>query len=211
MDDERIITGVAGVLAAIAAVLALAAVSTGTLVIIPVAAAFGLAAYFMYDQLSGRMAARVYERVEERARVEDGRNAGGRARRRPGETLRDRARRARPDDPRANRTDGAGAGPREEWAPPRNGQTAREAAAGGRGRSQGNVAGRRRTAAQETRPGPSPADRAAYETLGLDPGADEEAIRTAYRDLVKEAHPDAPEGSRERFKAVKDAYEQLTE
>jgi ferredoxin len=47
-----------------------------------------------------------------------------------------------------------------------------------------------------------------YEVLFLDPGADEEAIERAYRERVKQAHPDQG-GSVEEFRAVRTAYERL--
>jgi curved DNA-binding protein CbpA len=45
-----------------------------------------------------------------------------------------------------------------------------------------------------------------YDVLGLDPDADDREIVEAYRDRVKEAHPDHG-GSAVEFKRVKDAYE----
>ena len=52
----------------------------------------------------------------------------------------------------------------------------------------------------------------AYEILGVDPGADPEAIQRAYRALVKIAHPDhageTPEVNA-RFLEIKAAYEIL--
>lgn len=188
MHHERLITGVAGVFAAFAVVLTVVAIA-GSPVALPVALAFAVAAALMYDQLSGRMAARVYRRVERRARA----NAGGG--------------RARVDgQPRGRgHSTSAGAGPREAWEPPRGGQRARDAARGvGRTR-------RRTDARRKPDPGPSPADLAAYDTLGVEPDADDEAVRAAYRERVKEVHPDSPEGNRERFKAVQDAYEQVTD
>lgn len=47
--------------------------------------------------------------------------------------------------------------------------------------------------------------RAAFETLGLPAGADEAAVESAYRDRVKDAHPDRG-GSREEFTRVREAY-----
>jgi ferredoxin len=47
-----------------------------------------------------------------------------------------------------------------------------------------------------------------FEVLGLEPDADEEAIDRAYRERVKEAHPDHG-GSVEAFLAVRSAYEAL--
>jgi hypothetical protein len=51
----------------------------------------------------------------------------------------------------------------------------------------------------------------AYDVLGLDPGAGPEAVREAYRERVKEAHPDTPGGSTEEFIRVREAYEYLRE
>jgi hypothetical protein len=51
----------------------------------------------------------------------------------------------------------------------------------------------------------------AYRTLGVDPGADEEALREAYRELAKSTHPDADSGDEEEFKRVTRAYERLIE
>jgi len=51
----------------------------------------------------------------------------------------------------------------------------------------------------------------AYQTLGVDPGADEEAVRAAYRELAKSTHPDADSGDAEEFKQVTRAYERLVE
>lgn len=88
---------------------------------------------------------------------------------------------------------GFGAGPREDWTGPR---------------SDGFGGARQREATRQTT-GPSARD--AYRTLGLDPGADEPAIRQAYREKVKETHPDTEGGTERRFKRVNEAYERLSE
>ena len=52
----------------------------------------------------------------------------------------------------------------------------------------------------------------AYELLGVDAEADHDAIRDAYRRLVRKAHPDRhPDdpGAHERFLAIQAAYEVL--
>jgi len=59
--------------------------------------------------------------------------------------------------------------------------------------------------------GDGPTPREAYEVLGLDPGSSSEEVRAAYRDKVKEVHPDREGGSEEAFKRVNDAYETLKE
>jgi molecular chaperone DnaJ len=51
-----------------------------------------------------------------------------------------------------------------------------------------------------------------YELLGVPRGADEAAIKAAYRRLAKECHPDRHNGCRDqeaRFKAINEAYDVL--
>lgn len=50
-----------------------------------------------------------------------------------------------------------------------------------------------------------------YETLGIEPGAGEAEIKTAYRRLARKYHPDVSKekGAEERFKAINEAYEVL--
>ncbi|WP_418281021.1 J domain-containing protein [Halorubrum sp. DTA98] len=50
-------------------------------------------------------------------------------------------------------------------------------------------------------------ERAAYETLGLDPSADEETVRSTYRERAKRLHPDGDDGDEEAFKELNEAYE----
>jgi hypothetical protein len=185
---SRIVSGLAAVFAGMAALFLVLAFAYN-LVFLVVAAAFGASAYFVWYHASGRFAQRLYEGVEDRAAAD----AGG----------------------------GFGAEPREDWEPPRDGPQARaQAEAQGRGgrraaREQARRAqaeGRRR---QRTRrpPGSSdgPTAREAYDALGLSPSADEAAVKEAYREKVKEVHPDRPSGDEDEFKEVKAAYERLTD
>jgi len=50
-----------------------------------------------------------------------------------------------------------------------------------------------------------------YETLGVEPGAGEAEIKSAYRRLARKYHPDVSKeaGAEEKFKAVNEAYEAL--
>ena len=96
---------------------------------------------------------------------------------------------------RADGRGGFGAGPREEWTGPRS---------DGRGFGGGT---RQRDPAQR-RIGPSPTE--AYRILGLDPGADESAVKSAYRERVKNVHPDTEGGDEQAFKRVNEAYERLS-
>lgn len=169
-----------------------------------VAALFGVVTYILWTHGTGRLAARVYERVERQAAS----NAGGN-RRRNGQRSSgqrrgsgDRKRRTRAGD------GGFGAGPREEWIPP--GDRRRD---GQRGRQQADPRQRRRQTGRDRAPrssdGPTAAE--AYQILGLDPDADQQAIKQAYRQKVKSVHPDIESGDEERFKEVKEAYERLSE
>jgi len=51
-----------------------------------------------------------------------------------------------------------------------------------------------------------------YDLLGVSRGADDAAIKAAYRNLAKEHHPDRKNGCKEseaRFKAINEAYDVL--
>jgi DnaJ-class molecular chaperone len=45
----------------------------------------------------------------------------------------------------------------------------------------------------------------------VDADAEPAAVRSAYREQVKEVHPDAEGGTEERFRKVNEAYERLQE
>ena len=105
---------------------------------------------------------------------------------------------------------GVGAGPREEWTGPRDGRTAAQAA---RERRQQAGAGqsRARQRAAHARNGQSRPSAKDYRLLGLEPGADGDAVQRAYREKVKEVHPDTESGNEAQFKRVKAAYERITD
>ncbi len=48
-----------------------------------------------------------------------------------------------------------------------------------------------------------------YKILGIDRGADDKAIKTAYRRLARKHHPDVSKGSAARFQEINEAYEVL--
>lgn len=64
-------------------------------------------------------------------------------------------------------------------------------------------------APREGEPTAGPSREEAYRTLGLEPGASEQRVKRAYREAVKNAHPDRG-GSEEEFKQLTRAYERLT-
>ncbi|WP_380678068.1 J domain-containing protein [Salinigranum sp. GCM10025319] len=80
---------------------------------------------------------------------------------------------------------------------------------GGFGANARNGRGRQRVNVRPPQSGPSRQE--AYETLGLDPGADDDEVKRAYRRQVKETHPDTPSGDEDEFKRITRAYERLTD
>ncbi|MFB6194874.1 MAG: J domain-containing protein [Haloplanus sp.] len=94
----------------------------------------------------------------------------------------------------------------ERRAPGGVGATARRTARNGRA-----TRGDRTTRNGQTSTRDTLTRRDAYETLDLDPGASDEAVRRAYRAKVKEVHPDTDAGDEEAFKRVNRAYELLRE
>ena len=91
---------------------------------------------------------------------------------------------------------GFGAGPREEWRGP------------GRGRERSGRH-RARRSRRDGRGGLAAGE--AYDTLGLEPGADQAAIRDAYRERIKEVHPDTEGGDEAAFRRVREAYERFSD
>ncbi|ERG98406.1 MAG: DnaJ-class molecular chaperone with C-terminal Zn finger domain protein [Haloquadratum sp. J07HQX50] len=58
---------------------------------------------------------------------------------------------------------------------------------------------------------PSLSEAEAYRRLELTPDADQDQVKAAYRERVKQVHPDRNSGNEREFKAVTAAYERLTE
>ncbi len=189
MTNRTILVGMAATFVGLTALLVVAGIVVNPL-LLAVAVPFGAVAYLLWYHASGKLRDRVRREAAAASATER-------------ERARQRARAAsnRRD---AYRTAGAGA------------------AGSGRGGGTGRGGGRAWNGAG---PGPEhgtsgdPRDRAprtdvmtereAYETLGLDPTADGDAIRTAYRDRVKRVHPDGADGDEEAFKELTEAYEMI--
>jgi hypothetical protein len=205
---SRLVTGLAGAFALMTVVLAVGGLA-GSLILLPVAALFAAMTYVLWSHASGRLMGRLYRSVEDQARTA-GATAG---------SDRQRARGGRQRETRDR--GGFGAGPREEWTAPREGRSvteearrrARQQARARQGRAADGGRGQRRRRQRASRPGETsgPTAREAYETLGVEPGADESAVKQAYRRRIKEVHPDAADGDAEEFKRVQAAYDRLTE
>ncbi|MDS0220904.1 J domain-containing protein [Haloarcula sp. S1AR25-5A] len=189
MQYDGLTKGIAAVFGVLTVVLTAVGI-LGNPAVLFLALMFGASTYFMYYHISGKMAARLYERVERQAAQNTG----------------------------TARRGGFGAGPREEWEPPRDGRRARRSRAtnGGQRRRQGRQRQRRQTSGgrqrrQRVQGSSGPTSAEAYKRLGLDPSADQSTIKAAYREKVKEVHPDTDSGSEAEFKQVQAAYETLTD
>jgi hypothetical protein len=189
VHQRPLVAGLAAAFGAMTLVLVAAGLVFNYVILVS-AVLFGAVTYVFWEHASGRLAARVYRRVEQFGAADAG-----------------------PREPRAE-AGGFGAGPKADWD---GGETWREQVrqarqARGRARQQRARGGPR--AGRQRRPGPRPNDgptaAEAYETLGLTQEADEAAVREAYRERVKEVHPDAEGGDEEAFKRVSAAYERLT-
>lgn len=201
VQRSPLVLGLAAVFAGMTAVLFVLAAVFRDPVVLFVALPFAATTYFFWYQATGRL----------QERVRSGEWGG----------FRERVRGAPEEGPQG----GFGAGPREDrGARTRFGREARQARQRARQRTAQGTPGdaRRATAGANARgPGASagspgghidpdagPTRREAYETLGLTPGADQADVRRAYREKVKEVHPDRG-GDEEQFRAVTEAYERL--
>lgn len=159
MDRDRLILGVASVLAGTAVLMAIFGITTNPVFAL-VALPFGAAAYFLWEDATGRLA----ERMRARARRRRGRRTRGRA------------------------------------------------ADGGRARAGRGARERTRTRERVRPPEPrEPSAAEARRVLGVGADDGKEAVRRAYRERVKEVHPDREGGDEEAFKRVQDAYDRLSE
>jgi hypothetical protein len=186
VHQSRLVTGLAALFGGMTVVLVGLAVAFNLFILLP-AVLFGAITYILWQHGTGRMAAKFYRRVEQRAAQGEERRAGG---------ARGRGR-TRTTDGRGRANGGRGgfgAGPREEWRGPRAEQRARQR--------------QRRRAPTATR---SPSPKEAFDILGVGPDADQAQIKAAYREKVKEVHPDTDGGDEEQFKRVNRAYERLRE
>jgi hypothetical protein len=189
VDESRLLLGMAAVFAGTTVLFAILGIVYSPVLLL-VAALFGVVTYVFWTHGTGRLAARIYAQVQRQAAT-NSKGARRRGRRRSRGTGRARA-----------GDGGFGAGPRQDWEPPSDRRQ--------RGpRDRRRAEKRRRDRAPRSPDQPTAAE--AYRTLGLDPGADQQAIKRSYREMVKTVHPDTKSGDKERFKDVKAAYERLVE
>ena len=159
-------------------------------VLLAVAVPFGFVAYFLWYHASGRL----HDRVQrEAARAGPGERARARQRARAAEHRRSAYRSAGATDGGFGRGAAAGARGRE-------GRSAYTSGAGGAGDPRDRAP-----------PANGMSEHEAYETLGLDPTADSEAVRAAYRKHAKRLHPDGEDGDEAAFKKLNKAYERLSD
>ncbi|WP_440007677.1 J domain-containing protein [Halomicrococcus sp. SG-WS-1] len=188
MHRSRLLLGIAAVFAGLTASLAILGF-VYNLFLLVFAVPFAITTAILWYHATGRLARKVregeFQERRQRGFGPDPRTADTRARE------------------GAGRRASGGAAERgreraEEWA--------RQRARGGAGERQRASRRGRRTYAGNSG-GPSAAE--AYSILDVDPEADEESVRQAYREKVKTVHPDREDGSEEAFKRVNSAYERL--
>ncbi|MFB6090629.1 MAG: J domain-containing protein [Halobellus sp.] len=189
MDSDGLLIGIAAVFAGTTVLMTVLAFVFQPFLLL-FAAVFAAATYLLWYHASGRLT----DRIRETARQGGERRRANAASRGPGDFQGfGPGRRA------------AGDGGSRAFGGDREAGT-REAGTGGRRRRAGPRGDRApRTDRNE------PTVEEAYRTLGLDPGADEDAVRSAYRERVKAAHPDTDTGDEETFKELNRAYERLTD
>lgn len=220
VNEETLLFGLAAVFAVVAVVeVVLAFVYTPAL--FAVAVPFAAAAYFVWYQASGRLRERAergdanayrglgFGGLSERLRGPDSdrRDDIGEAQSRFGGDARSRFGGERDSD-----GGGFGSGGRRRANGRRaTGRGATGRRGSGRREREGRTAGARGGDAPggQRNDGPTPAE--AYRRLGLDPDADDDAVRQAYRERVKSVHPDREGGDEDEFKRVTEAYEVLRE
>jgi hypothetical protein len=117
---------------------------------------------------------------------------------------------SRTGDARGDARDAGGPGGTDRWWERDDfGPGPRAGAGSGSGDGEGDGRGRRGASGDSTPRSPAVVE--ASETLGVEPDADPEVVRRAYRERVKETHPDTPGGSAAAFKRVRRAYDLLRE
>lgn len=182
----------------LAVTLGLAAIATGQLFVLLIVAPFAVTAYLMWIQSTGRLRQRLRDGARAQEFGERGTFGAG-PRRTGGASARARAARERAErDPfDGDPFDDGPRGPFEERGGPFGG-----------GRFGRDARERRRRRAPTAGDGPTLAE--AYDTLGLSPDAEMDAVRSAYREKVKDTHPDSG-GDEEEFKQVTAAYDAIRE
>lgn len=194
-----LVLGLAAVFAGLTALLVLGTVVSGQLIALFVAVPLGLTSYFMYYHGSGQLARAVHRKRQtaRRQATRGGFGAGPRSRGGP----RTRAER----QARAGAGAGASAGAGPGAGDPRSSRTT-----GQRGPRGGRYDRTRDPRDRSPRSSSGPTRAEARAVLGVDAGADEAEIKRAYREKVKEAHPDRG-GDESTFKRVTAAYDRLHE
>ncbi|QLG63370.1 J domain-containing protein [Halorarum salinum] len=151
---------------------------TDSLFLLLVSLPFGVTAYLMWEHATGRLARRLREREAGRRTTADAEAGPGASRSRLGREARRRA------------------------------EAGRRARGGRRAGGTANA----RAGPGDTRGSPAAGTgmpvREAYRELGLSPGASRGDVKRAYRERVKETHPDSG-GDEEAFKRVNRAYDAL--
>ncbi len=206
--------GLAAVFAGLTSLLVAAGAATGSWFVLFVALPLGITTAVMWLHGTGRLQASMGARTTstrygDRGQFGTGRAAtepeAGNGRTRASAGRRRTAERTAGDGPFAGgRGPFTGDGGRFAGARRRRTAAGRRTRGSGAGQTRGGGRTRRGGAVQE-----GMSAREAAQVLGVDPGADEAAVKRAYREKVKRHHPDVDGGDEATFKRVTEAYERL--
>jgi hypothetical protein len=190
VTNRAIIVGLAATFIGLTALLAVAGVVVSPVLLV-LAVPFGVVAYFLWYHASGRLRDRVRR---EAAQVGPAEHRRARQRARAAEHRRS-----------AYRSAGTGSGATD-------GGFGADGARGGFGAhgTANGFGGRDPRDPRDRAPSTSGmTEREAYETLGLDRTAGQDAIRSTYRERAKRLHPDGEDGDEAAFKELTEAYDLL--
>ncbi|MFP9193034.1 DnaJ domain-containing protein [Natrialbaceae archaeon A-CW1-1] len=178
MQQSPLVLVIAALFAGMTALLVIGSVVSGSPVAFLAALPLGATAYFMYYHGSGKLLERVYRREARRRRMDSQQRQRG----------------------------GFGAGPRARGDPRTRAE--REARFGGSRNWTRGTSSRYDPRDRAPPPSSGPTRAEARSVLGVDPTAEQATIKRAYRERVKDVHPDRG-GDEADFKAVTAAYERL--
>lgn len=185
--------------AGLTAVLLIAALAVQPF-LLAVALPFAATTYLLWSHATGRLAERARRRRAAQNR-DDGLGAG---RRGFADQVRERAGEAGPTDRGRGRTANAGRSASHSGGADDRRRQAGSRRGAGKQRARGGAG-----PPNAERSGLTPAE--ARRVLGVSPEADRDAITEAYREQVKQTHPDTAGGDEESFKRLNRAYERLNE
>jgi len=206
VNGRPLLVVLAAVFAGMTMLLVVGAAVAGQPLVLIAAVPLAITAALMWYQGTGKLGAGLFR---------------GASSRRRGRRARTRGYARRTADGGSTAADRGGDAGHDQWGVPFEEEARRERRTRARrqaydesdGAAAGNWGGRQQHRDRRDRPDRLGAltEAEAYEVLGLDPTAGEDAVRDAYREQAKTLHPDTEGGSAEQFQELNDAYERIVD